>query len=57
MMSYDPLPPTDGINLYKGSGSGGGAEIDDDNPLRVFFRLFMPNFNPAEQNRNEGDQP
>ena len=48
-MSYDPLPPTDSINLYKGAAGSavGSTEIEDPNPLRVFFRSMMPNFDPA----------
>lgn len=49
MLSYDPLPPVDSIDLYKpgGGGSSSGSAAGAANPLSVFFRSLLPNYDPA----------
>ena len=46
VMSYDPLPPIDSIDLYTRSTQR--TQIDDPSAFRMFFRSLMPNFNPNE---------
>lgn len=46
VMSYDPLPPTDTIDLYTRTSKL--TQIDDPSALRVFFRSLLPNFNPSD---------
>ena len=47
VMSYDPLPPTDTIDVY--TRSSRRTQIEDPSALRMFFRSLMPNFDPNEQ--------
>lgn len=51
-MSFDPLPPTDSIDLYKGDTRRGGGGTDDSGTLSLFLRSLLPNFDanaPAAQ--------
>ncbi|XP_041375879.1 transcription factor 25-like [Gigantopelta aegis] len=53
VLSYDPLPPQDAIVSYtrpdrpQGSGS-------QSNPLSLFLRSLLPNYNPEEPGEEEG---
>ena len=52
VMSFDPLPPTDSIDLYKGDTRRGGGGTDDSGTLSLFLRSLIPNFDanaPAAQ--------
>ena len=43
-MSFDPLPPTDSLDLYKSDARGGGGGTDDSGTLSLFLRSLLPNF-------------
>ncbi|KAG5889570.1 hypothetical protein JTB14_018555 [Gonioctena quinquepunctata] len=45
VMSYDPLPPKDSINLYSRPKRPTVANSSA-NPLGIFFRSILPTFNP-----------
>ncbi len=54
MLSYDPLPPADSVDLYshekqRGGGwrTAGEAAAADEGNLALFFRSMMPNFDPS----------
>ena len=52
VMSFDPLPPTDSIDLYKSDARRGGGGTDDPGTLSLFLRSLLPNFDvnaPAAQ--------
>ena len=52
VMSFDPLPPTDSIDLYKSDARRGGGGTDDSGTLSLFLRSLLPNFDvnaPAAQ--------
>ena len=52
VMSFDPVPPTDSIDLYKGNARRGGGGTDDSGTLSLFLRSLLPNFDanaPAAQ--------
>lgn len=39
LLSYDPLPPTNSIDLYKKSSRNASNVFDDPSAFRMFFRL------------------
>ncbi|KAJ8962953.1 hypothetical protein NQ314_005670 [Rhamnusium bicolor] len=45
VLSFDPLPPKDSINLYTRPRRP-ALPISNSNPLGIFFRSILPNFNP-----------
>ncbi|XP_057655080.1 transcription factor 25 [Diorhabda carinulata] len=45
VMSFDPLPPKDSINLYTRPKRPAFTQ-QGGNTLGIFFRSFLPNFNP-----------
>jgi len=58
VMSFDPVPPTDSIDLYKGNARRGGGGTDDSGTLSLFLRSLLPNFDanaPAAQAPPRGD--
>ena len=51
ILSYDPLPPPDSIDIYKDqkeNQGGAGNSIDDPGAFRMFFRTLLPNYNPND---------
>ncbi|KAK9885935.1 hypothetical protein WA026_013812 [Henosepilachna vigintioctopunctata] len=56
-MSFDPLPPKDSINIYNRPKKLGLPNSQAANPMVVFVRSILPNFNPnlvEQQNPDEG---
>lgn len=50
ILMYDPLPPTDSINIYKRPTMSSGSRIlPDASPLSMFFQSLLPNFNVQEE--------
>ncbi|ESO95076.1 hypothetical protein LOTGIDRAFT_117499, partial [Lottia gigantea] len=47
MLSYDPLPPTDSFETYQRPGRPTQAQ-EASNPLSLFLRSLLPNFNANE---------
>lgn len=45
VLSFDPLPPKDSINIYT-RPKRPALPINNSNPLGIFFRSILPNFNP-----------
>ena len=41
LLSYDPLPPTNSIDLYKKSSRNANSVFDDPSAFRMFFRLKL----------------
>jgi hypothetical protein len=38
LLSYDPLPPTNSIDIYKKSATNANNVFDDPSAFRMFFR-------------------
>ena len=56
VLSYDPLPPSDSINVYTEKDKNRGAgSIDDPSAFRMFFRSLLPNYNPNDPNPQRAD--
>ncbi len=54
VLSYDPLPPADSIDLYKRAGDGQGAGAgagggSGDNAVSLFLRSWLPNYQPGQE--------
>ncbi|CAH1779648.1 unnamed protein product [Owenia fusiformis] len=56
VMSYDPLPPKDSIVSYTRPERPRRINQDSSNPLSMFFRSLLPNFNPDEPLGDEEPQ-
>ena len=54
VMSFDPLPPVDSINLYERTSRP--TVVDDPSSLRLFFRSMLPNFDPNQELPENADQ-
>lgn len=48
IMSFDPLPPPDSINIYTRNKKPAVAATNSQSPVVVFFRSLLPSFNPDE---------
>lgn len=54
VLSFDPLPPKDSINTYTRPKKP-TIPINNYNPLGMFIRSMLPNFNPNHIPQNAGE--
>ncbi|XP_065340572.1 ribosome quality control complex subunit TCF25 [Cloeon dipterum] len=54
VMSFDPLPPADSINLYERPRRPRTATVDNAGALSLFFRSLLPTYNANEPAGAEG---
>ncbi|CAH1169502.1 unnamed protein product [Phaedon cochleariae] len=56
VMSFDPLPPKDSINIYTRAKRPLLSNNSNANPLGMFFRSLLPTFNPNLLEPNRGGE-
>ncbi|XP_059469936.1 ribosome quality control complex subunit TCF25 [Neocloeon triangulifer] len=54
VMSFDPLPPTNSINIYERPRRPRVTTVDNAGALTLFFRSLLPTFNVNEPPGGEG---